>query len=151
MCILMRPLWEVVSGQRRDPLAHLLLNQQHLHGRRAHTHTQNTHETRAPPAPRVRRRWGPTSVALPWLRACSVKLQLLWMCSFPWRSAESWACRTCAPVDEEREEEEGGQRSGGRGGWGGVGGVRGQICEIQPAFCLVVQMFSRSVMRAVLR
>lgn len=25
----------------------------------------------------------PTSVALPWLSACSVKLQLLWMCSFP--------------------------------------------------------------------
>lgn len=26
----MRPLWEVLPGERRHPLAHLLLNQQHL-------------------------------------------------------------------------------------------------------------------------
>lgn len=52
----------------------------------------------------------PTSVAFPWLRACSVKLQLLWMCSFPWRREESWAWRTCIQksgkwVDKTREPE----------------------------------------------
>lgn len=31
MRVLMRPLWEVMSGQRRHPLAHLLLHKQHLH------------------------------------------------------------------------------------------------------------------------
>lgn len=33
----------------------------------------------------------------------------------------------------------------------GQTGRRGQMCEAEPAFCLAVQMFSRSVMRAVLR
>lgn len=46
----------------------------------------------------------PTSVALPWLRACSVKLQLLWMCSFPWRRAESCACRTCTQVGGRKRD-----------------------------------------------
>lgn len=36
-----------------------------------------------------------TSVGLPWFRACSVKLQLLWMFSFPCNNADSWLCSTC--------------------------------------------------------
>lgn len=87
MSVLMRPLWEVVSGQRCHPLAHLLLNEQHLRVRETckglGLQTADFHVRSSSNATR------PTSVALPWLRACSVKLQLLWMCSFPCRSAES--------------------------------------------------------------
>ncbi len=39
-----------------------------------------------------------TSVGLPWFSACSVKLQLLWMFSFPCSSAVSWACSTCSNI-----------------------------------------------------
>ncbi len=36
-----------------------------------------------------------TSVALPWFRACSVKLQLLWMCSFPCSRDDNCVWSTC--------------------------------------------------------
>lgn len=108
MCILMRSLREVVPGQRRHPLTHLLLNQQHL----------QLQETQLSwyhfilfflPTVLQSVFWllwqteilQPTSVALPWLRACSVKLQLLWMCSFPWSRDESWACRTCTQLNRK--------------------------------------------------
>ncbi len=40
-----------------------------------------------------------TSVGLPWFSACSVKLQLLWMFSFPCSSAVSWACSTYSNIN----------------------------------------------------
>lgn len=125
VCVLMRSLWEVMSGQRCYPLTHLLLNQQHLHLQETHTvlyclslllsffftntktfnylarahimlHYCNTFNSShllccnlfVSLLVRIKI-CQPTSVALPWLSACSVKLQLLWMCSFPWRRDES--------------------------------------------------------------
>lgn len=95
---------------------------------------------------------GPTSVALPWLRACSVKLQLLWMCSFPCSSEASWVCRTCTQVN--------GNHSAGR--WPDQTGqltLKPKALQKEkkkkrretPTFCLVLQMLSISVTRAVLR
>lgn len=89
------------------------------------------------------KRLGPTSVALPWLRACSVKLQLLWMCSFPCRSEASWACRTCTQVS--------GDRSAGRRAERTEQLTLKQRAPQKKTFCLVLQMFSISVTRAVLR
>ena len=163
MCILMWPLWKVVSGQRCHPLAHLLLDQQNLHRQETQTvFSVNFSITdislflltscyRRADSQRSCKLFvssvtpvavsQPTSVALPWLRACSVKLQLLWMCSFPWRREESCACRTW----EKR-------------GWGQVrakyekrGGKKRWESLSSATFCLVVQMFSMSVMRADLR
>lgn len=134
----------------------------------------------------------PTSVALPWLSACSVKLQLLWMCSFPWRRDESWACRTCTQVNGKIRGTQKSRKKRRKGEWkkskpsGQQAEVCWQECETcgrscypatcaclciwqctckrcecpfmsvgtvitQLTFCLVLQMFSRSVMRAVLR
>lgn len=114
----------------------------------------------------------PTSVALPWLRACSVKLQLLWMCSFPWRRDESWTCRTCTQVNGNiRGAQRSKKNKQSREKRGKVKIIKseswivltcGDLCYhpfvkclcvfvVLPTFCLVVQMFSRSAMRAVLR
>lgn len=116
VCILMWSLWEVVSGECCYPLAHLLLNEQHLHLQETQilytsfffsicvfkykkTFTDSHMCCNLFVSLRAQMTFcQPTSVALPWLRACSVKLQLLWMCSFPWRRDESWACRTCTQV-----------------------------------------------------